>query len=71
MIVPINPQRFTDAGLEWQLADDGQTGTFTIPHDNGPKPMTVVVQVSGGGVNLLPNRSFMHKTILQKLGIPT
>lgn len=67
----INTDQFTAAGLTWTPADDGKTGTFSIPNpSNSKKPMKVTVQINAGNILLLPDRSFLHRTLANMLGSP-
>lgn len=65
--VPIHS--FDGSDLSLELNADKTEAVVTIPQDGLP-PMTVSAEVENNALNLLTDRSFMHRTIAIRLGIP-
>lgn len=65
--VAINPDQFAASGLTY--AQGADAATFAFPAAAGQKPAIVSVQVSGGNLQFFPERSSLHRRVLQALGI--
>jgi hypothetical protein len=64
--VAINPDQFAAGGLTYAQGTDA--ATFAFPAPAGQKPTIVSVQVAGGNLQFFPERSSLHRRVLQALG---
>jgi hypothetical protein len=65
--VAINPDKFGASGLTYAQGTDA--ATFTFPAPAGQTPIIVSVQVAGGNLQFFPERSSLHRRVLQALGV--
>jgi hypothetical protein len=65
--VAINADQFAASGLSYVQGADA--ATFTFPHAAGQKPMIVSVEVNGANLQFFPERSTLHRRVLQALNI--